>query len=121
MLMHKGGHTVTQGTYWNITNGERIDAGSEESLPGNGQTRYIKMSGAMILLAGPALGLIFALFLPFIGIAMTLGLIGKKLITGVAHVAVKSTTFGWRPIEAYLNGKQRRKSGAQETRKDGKP
>jgi len=120
MLMHRGGHTVTQGTYWNVTNGQRVDVSSEESLPGNGHTRYIKMSVAMMLLAGPALGLIYALFLPFIGIAMTLGLIGKKLISGVAHVAVKSTTFSWRPIEAYLNGKQRRKSGMQKTKRDGK-
>lgn len=120
MLLYNGGHTATQGTYWNVTNGERVDVSSEASLPGNGGTRYIKMSGAMILLAGPALGLIFALFLPFIGIAMTLGLIGKKLVSGVAQVAVKSTTFGWRPIEAYLNGKQRRKSGTQETGKNEK-
>ncbi len=121
MLLYNGGQTATQGTYWNVTNGERIDVGSEASLPGNGRTRYVKMSGAMVLLAGPALGLIFALFLPFIGIAMTLGLIGRKLVGGAAQAAVKSSTFGWRPIEAYLNGRQRRKSGAQETRKEGKP
>ncbi len=120
MLTHKGGHTVSQGTYWNVMNGQRVDISSEAALPGNSRTRYIKMSGAMILIAGPALGLLFAVFLPFIGIAMALSLIGKKLITAAAHVAVKSTTFSWRPIEAYLSGKQRRKGGPRGSRKDGK-
>lgn len=120
MLINRGGQSVNKGTFWNITNGQRVDVSGEDSLPGNRRTIYIKMSGAMMLLAGPVLGLLFAVFLPFIGIAMTLGLIGKKLVSGVAHVAVKSTSFGWRPIEAYLNGKQRSKREAKETKKDGK-
>jgi hypothetical protein len=40
---------------------------------------------------------------------MTLKLIGKKLTTGLVHAAVKSATFGWRPIEAYLIGRKKKK------------
>jgi len=32
---------------------------------------------------GPVIGLVFAVFLPFIGIVMTLNLVGKKLVQGV--------------------------------------
>ena len=117
MLMHRGGHNVAKGTYWNIANGQRVDIADEGALPGNHGARYIKMSSALILMLGPVAGLLFAAFLPFIGIAMTLNLIAKKLVTGAAHVAVKSTSFGWRPIEAYLNGKQR---GKKEVKGSGK-
>jgi hypothetical protein len=51
---------------------------------------------------------------------MTLKLIGNKLTTGLVHAAVKSATFGWRPIEAYLDGKQRRKQEAKEKKTHGK-
>ncbi len=120
MLIHRGSHKVGRGTYWNISNGQRIEVGGEDTLPGDSHAVYIKMSGAMMLLAGPVLGLMYAVFLPFIGIAMTLGLIGKKLFSGVAKTVVKSTTFGWRPIEAYLDGKKKRKKESKETKKNGK-
>lgn len=108
MLMHRGGHTVKKGTYWNIANGQRVECTGQDILPGASGTRYVRMPTAAILAAGPVIGLLFAAFLPFIGIAMTLALVSKKLVEGIVHVAVKSTSFGWRPIEAYLDGKHRR-------------
>jgi hypothetical protein len=108
MLTYRGGHKVQKGTYWNLARGERIDVTGESVLPGDRGTLFVRMSTAGVLLAGPVLGLLYAVFLPFIGIAMTLILIGKKLVSGLVQVAVKSTSFGWRPIESYLDGKQRR-------------
>jgi hypothetical protein len=61
-------------------------------------------------MASPVIGLVFAVFLPFIGIAMTLNLIGKKLVEGVASAAAGSVSFGWRPIEAYLAGRKAKKA-----------
>ncbi len=122
MLLHRGGQNAGKGTYWNMSNGQRIDIDGAASLPGGAEPRYVKMSAVMMLMAGPVLGLLYAAFLPFIGIAMTVGLVGKKLFGGLAQVAAKSTSFGWRPIEAYLDGKQRRKKGAaksKETTKHG--
>ncbi len=120
MLTYKGGRKVQSGTYWNLARGERIDMTSEGLLPGDDKTTFIKMPVAGILLAGPVLGLLYAVFLPFIGIAMTLVLVGKKLAGGVVQVAVKSTSFGWRPIESYLDGKQRKKREVKETKRNGK-
>jgi hypothetical protein len=107
-MLNKGGHTAKAGTYWNLSNGNRVQMEQEGALPGSGQTRYIKAPVAVMLMAAPVIGLLFAVFLPFIGIAMTLSLIGKKLAKTVTEAAAGSMSFGWRPIEAYLAGKKRK-------------
>jgi len=107
-MLNKGGHTVTAGTYWNLADGNRVDMDQEGVLPGKGNEMYIKAPAAAALAAGPVIGLIFAVFLPFIGIAMTLGLVGRKLAEGVVSAAAGSVSFGWRPIEAYLAGRKRK-------------
>jgi hypothetical protein len=118
-MLNKGGHTVKAGTYWNMMNGERVDMGQDGVLPGNGHTMYVKASSGVMLAAGPVLGLIFAVFLPFIGIAMTISLIGKKVAEGLANAAAGSVSFGWRPIEAYLAGRKRKKAaGSKKSGKD---
>ncbi len=105
-----GGHKVQAGTYWNLANGTRVEMNQEGVLPGDGATRYLKAPTVVMLMAAPVLGLVFAVFLPFIGIAMTLGMVGKKLVQGVASAAAGSMSFGWRPIEAYLAGKKTKKA-----------
>ena len=107
-MLNNGGHTVQAGTYWNLTNGNRVQMEQEGVLPGSGKTRYLKAPVAMMLMAAPVIGLVFAVFLPFIGIAMTLNLIGRKLIASAASAAAGSVSFGWRPIEAYLAGRKAR-------------
>jgi len=112
-MLNKGGNRVTAGTYWNLSNGSRVNMEQEGALPGNGTTRYLKAPVAVMLMAAPAIGLVFAVFLPFIGIAMTLSLIGKKLVDGVTSAAAGSMSFGWRPIEAYLAGRKRKKEARE--------
>jgi len=118
-MLNKGGHTVKAGTYWNMANGNRVQMEQEGALPGSGTTRYIKVPVAVMLMAAPVIGLLFAVFLPFIGIAMTLSLIGKKLANTVTEAAAGSMSFGWRPIEAYLAGKKRKNEArAKKDKKD---
>jgi len=117
-MLNKGGHTVKAGTYWNMANGGRVRMEQEGVLPGSGETRYIKAPVVVMLMAAPVIGLIFAVFLPFIGIAMTLSLVGRKLAEGVVSAAAGSMSFGWRPIEAYLAGKKRKNEAR--TKKDEK-
>ena len=109
-MLTKGGHKVQAGTYWNMANGERVDLAAEGVLPGSGQDMYIKAPAAMAIAAGPVLGLVFAMFLPFIGIVMTLSLVGSKIVEAVTEAAAGSMSFGWRPIEAYLAGRKTRKA-----------
>lgn len=115
MLVQRGGNKVKTGTYWNLANGQRVDMNETGNLPGGSDLMYVRMSTAGVLMAGPVLGLAYALFLPFIGIAMTLKLIGRKLIDNLVSVSVKSSSFGWRPLESYLEGKQRK---SRKDRKD---
>ena len=118
-MLNNGGHRVKAGTYWNLANGSRVQMEQEGTLPGSGTTRYIKAHVAVMLMAAPVIGLVFAVFLPFIGIAMTLSLIGKKLANAVTEAAAGSMSFGWRPIEAYLAGKKRKNEArAKKDKKD---
>jgi hypothetical protein len=118
-MLNTGGHTVTAGTYWNVANGSRVQMEQEGVLPGSGQTRYIKAHIAVMLMAAPIIGLAFAVFLPFIGIAMTLSLVGKKLATMTTEATAGTMSFGWRPIEAYLAGKKRKNEArAKKDKKD---
>ncbi len=116
-MLTNGGRTVKAGSYWNLANGNRVHMEQEGVLPGDGNIRYIKAPAAVMLMAAPAIGLVFAVFLPFIGLAMALSLIGKKLAAGAASAAVRSVTFGWRPIEAYLAGRKTKKEAS--AKKDG--
>ena len=83
-------------------------------LPGDSSTKYIKAPIAVVLLLGPVFGLIFAIFLPFIGIAMALSFAGKKIVSAgktavqrTANSAVKNIFFAWKPLQAYLAGRQK--------------
>ena len=118
-MLNKGGHTVKAGTYWNLANGNRVRMEQEGALPGSGQTRYIKAPVVVMLMAAPVIGLVFAVFLPFIGIAMTLSLVGKKLVESATSAAAGSMSFGWRPIEAYLAGKKRKKEAREKKAEKG--
>jgi hypothetical protein len=118
-MLNKGGHMVKAGTYWNMANGNRVQMEQEGALPGSGTTRYIKAPVAVMLMAAPVIGLLFAVFLPFVGIAMSIGLVSKKLAEGVVSAAAGSMSFGWRPIEAYLAGKKRKNEArAKKDKKD---
>ncbi len=109
-ITYKGGATVQRGTYWNISNGERVNVDREMILPGNAKATYLKGHPIVILLAAPVLGLVYAVFLPFIGIASVMAMIARKLFGGLAHEAAKAATFGWRPVEAYLGGRKQKKA-----------
>mgnify|MGYP000506707398 CR=1 FL=1 len=48
---------------------------------------------------------------------MTLGLVVRKVAEGVVTASAGSVSFGWRPIEAYLAGRKRKKE-AREKKSD---
>lgn len=106
-MKHTGGHKVGKGTYWNFDSGERVDVADEAVLPGGEKTVYYRMPAAGIFVAGPVLGLLYAAFLPFIGIAMVLKLAAAKMAGSLAGVMRSSTVFEWAPGAAYLAGKKR--------------
>lgn len=109
-MFTRGGHKVGKGTYWNMVDGSRIDMDGDGILPGGHETMYIKAPSALVLAAGPVLGLVFAVFLPFIGIAMAAMLIIRKIGVAVRETTAAAASFAWRPVEAYLAGRKKRKS-----------
>ena len=108
MLKNTGGDKVGKGTYWNLRNGERVDIADEGTLPGSGKTTWYRMPAAAVIVAAPALGLLYAAFLPFIGIAMVVKMAGEKIGGGVMESVQSSASFGFRPSESYLSGRKKR-------------
>ena len=108
MLRHNGGERVGKGTYWNLTNGERVDIAEQGTLPGGSDRHFYRMPAAAIIVVAPVLGLLYAAFLPFIGIAMVVKLVAQKIGGGVLETVQGSASFGWRPSESYLSGRKNR-------------
>ncbi len=104
-----GGEAVGKGNYWNFSTGERVHIEAEGVLPGDAGITYYKAPPAAMLVAAPVLGLLYAVFLPFIGIAMLTAVAGRKVLGGLVPGLWKGATFGWKPSEAYLAGKKKKK------------
>jgi len=109
MLNYKAGNKVGKGTYWDLSNGQRIDIEQETILSGEASATYYRIPAGIMLLAGPFIGLLYVICLPFIGIATIATLATRKFVGGLVNLIGKSLSFGWRPREAYLAGKKKGK------------
>lgn len=109
MLRFKGGHKVGKGTYWNIADGSRIDITEEGILPGDSTASYTRFPPGIVLLAGPVIGLLYVIVMPFMALGMIVTLAGKKLLGSLANLFGSLVSFGWRPREAHLTGKKKGK------------
>ena len=71
MTRYNGSTRVAPGFYWS-TRRWAIETVSEReaALPGPGDETYVRIPVLVMLLAGPVMGALFAIFLPFIGFAM---------------------------------------------------
>ena len=106
-LEKNGGSKVSKGTYWNISNGERIHLDKEGILPGDSSESYLRFHPAFLLVVGPLMGLVYAIFLPLIAILMVIWVAGEKVFGGLGRALFKMATFSWQPSEAYLAGKKK--------------
>jgi hypothetical protein len=79
MLIWKGAQSTGPGTYWNIESGERIELKQADVLPGDDSISYLKAPTLIVLASGPLLGVTFAMFLPLVGMIMTLRFLGMKI------------------------------------------
>ena len=118
MIKYSGGEKAGKGTYWNFTTGDRIDISTEGELPGGKKTMYFRLPATWILVLGPVLGLLYAAFLPFIGIAMLIKVVGQKIAGGAFSSARSTASFGWRPSESYLAGKKKGKEAESKKPED---
>ena len=112
-IRHNGGEKVSKGNYWNFSTGERVNISSEGRLPGDDSVTYYKANPVIILAAGPILGLLYAAFLPFIGIAIVMKLVVTKMFAKGLGEASKVSTFNWSPSASYLAGRKHKDKKAE--------
>jgi hypothetical protein len=109
MTKYIGGSDVKAGFFWNLRKWELTTlSGNGGTLPGSGDDRFVKVPMLAFLFIAPVMGGLYAFFLPFIGFAMALYALGKKvgLVTQAAFKeAVVTVSPAWRPGEAYFAGK----------------
>ena len=108
-LGQQGGQEVGPGNYWNLLTGERAQFEATGVLPMVEAGKYYRIPTGLMLLAAPLMGFAYALFLPFIGIAMMFAAIGQKIFGGLGDSLWHAASFGWQPSEAYLAGKKTEK------------
>lgn len=113
-IRHIGGDRAAKGSYWNFSTGERITMSAEGILPGSDETVYYKANPFVILAAGPFLGLLYAAFLPFIGIAIIMRVMFAKLFGASTEGLSRVATFNWSPSEAYLAGRRHKKTAQKD-------
>jgi hypothetical protein len=117
MFKHTGGQIVGSGTYWDVMTGVRVDFDQEGTLPGGNGATYLKASSGAILLLGPILGLAYVVLMPIMGIVTALSLMVQKTLGGVFSLGKYIVSFGWRPTEAYLGGKNKKQNDGEKTGK----
>ncbi|MCL5024200.1 MAG: hypothetical protein M1497_12705 [Nitrospirae bacterium] len=61
------------------------------------------------LFLGPVLGFAYVVCMPFLAIVTIVALLGRRVMGTFLGLLRTLATFGWRPSEAYLSGKKRRK------------
>lgn len=105
MTTYTGRQTVQAGIYLN-TKTYAIETLSQfGELPGTEFETYRRIPMIVMLAAAPLLGLAFVMFLPLIGFAMMLRLVGTKvaqMVTNVAADGVRVLRPSWAPALAFL-------------------
>ncbi len=109
MMRYKAGQKVGKGTYWNVSNGTRVDIRDEGTLPGENGGAYTRVPPGLMLLAGPVIGLFYVIAMPFMAVGTIVVLVGRKLLAGLFALLGNLVSFGWRPSEAHLAGKKGKK------------
>ena len=114
----QGGSKVRGGYFWNLDKWSIAAVqGDEGILEAPANERFIQMPLPIMLVAAVVVSFAYVIFLPFIGFAMALYAVGKK-VTAVTQAAVKEAVVtvspAWRPGEAYFAGKPDKKAKAGE-------
>lgn len=87
MLKHKAGEIVKAGFYWNTREwGAEIVPAEGGPLPGAPDATYYRIAWPALLVLAPVMGGAFAMFLPFIGLAMLVAYLTGRLKKSERHM-----------------------------------
>jgi hypothetical protein len=80
MTKYMGGEHVKAGFYWNFAEWNAHIAPPEGGpLPGKPDAAYVRLPLLAVLVLAPAMGALYAFFLPFIGFAMLVAYLAGRL------------------------------------------
>jgi len=111
MKSYRGSEKSPKGVYMNVSKFEFVQVGDlSPVLPGDRDTKYLKVPPVMAMVTGPFAGLAFIVFLPFVGIIGVIGFIGYKLwhgLVGLERRTVSLVSFSWQPGRASFSPRSR--------------
>ncbi|UCF66974.1 MAG: hypothetical protein JSV80_14485 [Acidobacteriota bacterium] len=105
MTRIRGNQIVDPGVYFNLRHFSFRSMEEEGRLPGDENDVYHRVPALALLVVGPVLGLVYVMFLPFIGIAMVSWLLARKAADLAAEATVSFTRVlrpSWVPTTAFL-------------------
>lgn len=117
MTRYHGNQQAKAGFYFNLTTWHVSTLSGEGGpLPGPDQARYLRLPLPVLIVVAPLMGAAFAMFLPFIGIAMVLDFVAKKVWRAAreaAHGTMMAMSARTRTGEAYFTGTTDEKAAGQ--------
>lgn len=117
MRHYEGNQQVESGIYLH-SRSFHIESHVEEGpLPGNDSDRYYRIPPVALLIVGPVLGLVYAIFLPVVGFVMLGKLIATKatdLALGATRASLRVLRPSWQPSMAFLGRSKQRKDAQRE-------
>jgi hypothetical protein len=106
MKRYQGGNEVKGGFYFNTNQKDLVTVENDFGmLPGDETDTYFRVPLLVMLTAGPLIGLVYVIFLPFIAFAMVLTVAAKRVWEGVRWFGtwmLQTATTSWKPGVAYL-------------------
>lgn len=115
MRRYSGGESVGKGTYWNLRYGSLVDLKREGVLPGGQETVFYRLPFSILFSMVLFLGALYVVLLPLVMIGMGVYVVCRRVLGGIVYQARKNVMFGWRPTEAYLAGKSKKKDNGEST------
>jgi hypothetical protein len=116
MTTMNGGTAVKGGYYLSKSNWEIFPIEHDgERLPGKAAEHYVQLPTAAVFMLMPVLGGLMVVFLPFIGLYLTVQAALRPLFGMFQRSAqdlAATVTPGWQPGEAHFTGKRPEEKGA---------
>lgn len=121
MRRYRGNEKVEPGIYFNLREIAFRTFEEDGTLPGTAEDTWWSVPTLVLLVVAPLVGLVYAMFLPFIGFAM-LGAIVIRKIGG--YLGVSAEAFrrvlrpAWQPARAFLGRRGKKNRPAPEPPKE---